>query len=227
MELHFNQALKNEVVVQFSNAVTAEGIVNEQARAEGERCFTAFRDKYPDPEIFGKVLATEFDIKSTAEVADAVGICPFTARVDLVTELSKSSSSALHGMFSVDGAVGYLKEGVWLIDHKFYGRRAANMLDKSLNSLQFTAYMLAYHAFTGVKPRGMLQNTVFTTKYPDFRLTVVPYPSEDKIKALQNVFLQVKRIMDNARNAAIPTDNNCFGWGSVCKWLITGECRRY
>ena len=225
MELHYKRAMnlnEDPVAVRFSD------VVEERARAEAERCFRAYRASFPELNHLGKVLHVERDIESTPEVTAAVGIDPYTARLDLATQLSQRDITRLKGQREIDGAVGAFKPGRYIVDHKFYGRREANLIDRSLGSLQFTAYMLAYNAKYPKQPvQGLLQNTVFKLKEPCFRLTVVPLPGKREIAVLHGFFRHIAEVMAQDYDTPVPDEYTCFSWGRVCRWYTEGLCKRY
>lgn len=228
MEMHFNRALrKNEdpKKVRFSD------VVDQEARFEAERLFRAWREQFPSPNEFGKVLEVE-DLHPTTrakEVGEAVGIFPFNYKPDLVTNISADDAKRLHATHEVHGRI---KPGRWITDHKTEGKRDGMLIDRSLNDLRFAAYIQAWNAEHPKKPvNGIIRNTWFKynskNRGPEGLLIIVPPPSRRQIKSLHSYYSWVVEVMTHHRERAVPSDNNCYRqFGKPCRWLMEGVCNR-
>jgi hypothetical protein len=193
---------------------------------EMERVWLQYRDKFPRDE-WGEILSIEEHL-SGPEVENAVGIAPYTGKVDFVCKLGDEESI----LRLVDSRPGLrnapLKPGMVLGgDHKFLSRRNSNQEDKYIQSLQFTGYQLAYNAVHPEQPcEGWIVNTVIKTKTVQFYTMFVPPPTEKQIKALRDALHYWKFLKEEFPEQTNPLEDYCFGYVDPCWWLRQGMCDR-
>jgi hypothetical protein len=224
MALHFGRALsakQDPTIIRFSD------VVDEEARYEAERCFRAFREQYPNPECYGKVIAIEKQIDSCSAVTEAVGVEPYTLRPDLVTKMTKKDVTWVLKNCEVENGQ-YLKPGYWMLDHKFDGRKNQAFLDRAMESKQFHSYFLGWNAAMPRMPlQGVMRHTIFKYKEPRVLLTVVPPPSERQIKSLHAFYEWCCFVIENRPTQAIAHENNCFPMWGVCRWWKENLCQGF
>lgn len=229
LELFFNKALGKHgtAAVKFSD------VVDEEARFAAEQCVRGYIAKHPNPHIFGKILGVEHEIKAGNEVVEeAVGISPYTARLDLITQMTTGTISALKKEFEIEGP-GVLKPGQWIVDHKFLGQRDRYLVERYSQSHQATSYQQAATAELG-KIEGMIINCIFKKKQKNmpvpsdrFLLIVLPPPSHRQIKSLHTLYDWAVTLENGSPNQAIPTEDNCMSFFGPCRFWLDGSCPRY
>lgn len=224
LEMHFSRALGQDadpaIAVQYSDAV------DETARCEAERLFRAFRSKFPHPEYFGKVIAVEEEIIGDDNICKAVGIDPFTCRIDLVTKLGVAQIKRLKKAYPALENNPHLVPGYWIIDHKHYRSRTKTLELQANVSPQYVAYPLAWSVRYPKKVvKGTLQNTIYKLVEPKFDLFVIPFPDSYKVTALHAMFHRITHIIKEHRHFCNPKE--CFSWNKPCRWLDLGVCKRY
>lgn len=234
-ELHWKRQLdpnaQPSVAVEFTQHIAEENLV------EAERLFRYFRSIIPEPDGLGTVVDVEATFPVPEDDAQAAVLhwlfeVPFTMRVDLITDLTEQHITRLKKKaVGWDGHLGILRPGRWLWDYKHYSRRESNLLDKTLGSIQYAAYIESYNALVeeqalaGPPVNGLIQCAIFTTKQPDIRMTVVPPPSAELFEAVERlVSLGAERA--KTPDLTVPSDNNCFSYGKICRWLTEGLCNR-
>jgi len=222
MEMLYKRALPEKtdpIAVRFSD------VVDEQARFEAERLFRAWRERYPSPLEFGKVLEVEEvhppENKMEA-VGLAVGVTPFQFKPDLVSKMTAADVKRLYQTHEVVGAK--LTPGRWIVDHKTDGRRMSTFVDEALSDHRFHAYTQGWNAAYPRTPvNGVIRNTWFKYKEPKGVLVVVPKPTERQVRSL-HTFMDWSVKMLEFGDAPIPSKKNCFAWGRPCRWLAEGVC---
>jgi len=213
--------LEKDVVLQHTD------MFEERVWKEALRLFNAFRDTYPNRDHFGTPVAVEkaLDSRESPQIATAVGIEPYTCRMDLVTEMDEKQLDRFTSSHGLDGATEIMRPGFWIVDHKFYARRNTFSMEQSLWSSQFAAYQLAWNAtFPDMAVNGVIQNTIYKLKAPVFKATIIPPPSKKDKARLKNLFTIAVDEMTNRADRAVPSVNNCFPYGGICRWLKEGVC---
>lgn len=225
MELHLGRVLPSAsppMVIEFSE------LVDEKARFEAERAFVAFQERFPDPKHWGRVEAVEHTLGPSDEIGEAVGIHPYTCRLDAVVWLTTHRIKKIKESIETDGRIEALVPGYWILDWKFPGRREALLLDKTLGSLPYVAYPLAWNATYPKKPvMGCLQVTIICTKETRFLLTVVPFPNKTKQAVLHTFFKQVAEKLATEPERGTPNPFSCFDWSKACPHYVSGKCKRF
>ena len=226
MELHWKKKIsgQNLVAVEFSQ------LVSEENRTAAERCFNFFREVFPEDDALGDVAEVEptypEDEAQAMMLKDLFGV-PFTFKPDLVTNVSKRQLDRLRKKkVTWMGQLGVLKPGRWMWDYKHYSRRESNLLDRTLGSTQYAAYIEAYNTVNKKKVEGVIQLTNFTTKDQEIWLTVVPPPSPSLFGAAQAVIRRGHRLSLVRPLETVPTESNCFAYGGICRWMKEGLCDR-
>lgn len=218
LELYYTDPkarMQNPSAIQFVQDSGDPAALDEQARLEAERLFRAYRTKFPSDEL-GSVVALEEQLEGEV-VESAVGVSPFTARLDMVVKIGVKDCRRLQNTRNIEVTPGY-----YIVDHKTATARYGNIRDIYTNSLQFTAYYLAWNAVhPKQKVQGTLVNIVFKNKEVRFETIVVPPPTGIQIKALHNMFRIAK-----SRDPDEANSTQCFMWGRTCKYLTDGLCDR-
>ncbi len=226
LELHYKRGLKgifDVSAVQFSDVVQPD----HESRVEAENIFRSYRQNH-DPTELGEVLEVEEaypknKIQAKA-INEAVGIAPYTFKLDLATYIDAKVKKTLERTHELV----LPKPGKYMIDHKSEGSWDTSAQDRHLNKLSFTAYMLAYNAANPKDPiLGMIDNILLKTKgYPVKRL-FVPLPDSNQVKSLMAHWKIVNYNMTHMYDWANPKDLNCFPRGKICFWHKQGMCERY
>ena len=217
-EMHFKQQLSPETppaAVEFSNQI------DEENRVEAERLFKFVRSVFPELDIFGKIVENEAT-HSTAVFGPTV-----TFKPDLITDISKSQlERLLRRNVEWTGHLGVRKPGRVMWDFKHLGRRENNHLEKALGSTQYASYVAAYNKTNKVKIAYTVQITVFKLKEIVIRMTVIPPPTATLEKATSLLLNQGAMMATQSPRMVIPHEDNCFPYGSTCRYLKEGLCDR-
>jgi hypothetical protein len=201
---------------------------SQEDLTEAMRLFQAYRTKYAPTEL-GDVLQVEVgygegygDRNSAQAVGEAVGIYPFSCRVDLVVSLSGLSAGRLGETRGIT-----INPGIWLVDHKTAASEFKNAAELWENDLQMTGNVLAYNAQAKIDGRdlaqGILINTIYKRKVPGFT-TYVHTLDENKIQALRTFYAWIGFLKGNVPEYM--NAENCFSMGRTCKWFTLGRCSR-
>lgn len=184
-----------------------------------------YRKKFPADE-WGKVIEIEAPLEGPA-VEEAVGVAPYTTRLDMVVELGDEECIRALVQQRQDLAMVGLKPGQrYVIDHKFVSANNAILVPKYRNSLQLVAYQLAWNAAHPEAPvSGAIANVVVKTKKPQYVSIFQPPPTDVQIEALRHVLGYWRSIADTNPWVANPLEENCFGY-SVCNHFESGACDR-
>lgn len=255
MDLFFSKDLTEPKTIEWTHPI------NDTDWAEACRCFEAWREFVGSNNCLGRVVETEFNLphgrlkkkpargngktnweKREEQVCSAVGISPFTGRLDLLVCLTKTD---IHRIVKTWGTslVGEedLQPGFWIVDHKFFAREMAWTYEEALESMQYTAYPLAWNAVyktlesgSGTARRykpvmGTLQNTIFKTSQPKFRLYVVPFPSSRKVQRLHTTLANIAEIIGDEARQMQCNDNWCRHpfYGSECEFKVNRQCKGF
>lgn len=202
--------------------------LDPSAVLEAARCFEWYTDKFSEYE-FGSLPICELklpvagDDEMRQRIEAAVGIAPFTMRPDVATSwIDDNAARLLYDTRGLEVEPGCY----YLVDHKLYARHEAILLDRLINSLQFTAYQTGWNAaFPDKQVNGMIVNAVFTTKVPKALSVLVPPPSEAQTRCLREALAGWKWRRDNQPDLPNPTEWNCFGF-SPCRWWQDATCDR-
>lgn len=230
LELYYGGAIgqHENMVLEFKNIDMSIYEVDEEAHFEAKRLFDAYRKKY-NPTELGTVLGLEVEYPSpllgkaeqnvqTNRIAEAVGLVPFSCRLDMVVEMSNTS------MLWKSRGIN-IEPGVWLVDHKTAARRLQNMGRKWAIDLQMTMQCLVWNACNPDKKcNGVLVNEIYKLQKPDFK-TFVHIPTEDTIKQLRSFLAGIAIIKQHLPRWANATA--CFSWGRECYWRSIGMCNGY
>ena len=209
------------VVLQHSD------IMEEPVWVEACRVYEAFCSIFPSTNCFGDVVSVEEQIELAGqESIDAVGLNPFSCKLDLVTKINDDDVSYLSN-FEMDGAIEAFSPGVWLWDYKCLARREKNLEDKVLWSPQYTTQQLAYNATHDEPCRGVVQISIFKTKTVGVRFTVVPAPTVPVLKRWGANAKYLKFAQENLWGMPMPAVANCHSFYGACPYLRSGECRGY
>ena len=209
-------------IVEFSQHV------DEENREGALRVVRYFNEVLPEEDALGTVLEVEAQYprdERDKSILDTLYDVPFTFRLDLVTKLTRKHIDRLKRK-PLQWTGGLLKPGKTLWDYKHYGRREGNLIDKATGSTQYAAYMQAYNALFPKDPIiQTVQASIFTTKEIDIWLTVVPV--DEHIQEVSAHLIKMGAAdAENYPLLTIPTENNCFPYGSLCRHLKNSTCDR-
>lgn len=156
--------------------------------------------------VFGNVIAAEMQFRTY--IAGA----PFTGQIDLLTQVEEPSRIS-----------GYdVEPGHYIVDHKTAAAMNGDLIDRYLNDLQFTGYWLGLSQTQNIQAQGTFVNVMVKTRIPQYRVILVPPPSETEIRALENLICRAKNIDQDDTNPAA-----CEGpYGKLCAFLLNGKCDR-
>jgi hypothetical protein len=230
MELYYLRQLKsgqNPNIVKYIDSVGSALTPEEKALCEAKRLFVAYRKKFPASEL-GKIISVEEtlpynDSKVIKAVQEAVGSypLPFTFKPDLIVRLDAEQAERIE---TVSNAI--LEPGYYLVDHKTDGRRTEYRQMKWENSLQMSAYQLAWNrCYPEKQLTGALVRVTYKLKDPLFETFYVPFPDYNKTQALHNFFDGVKKILEQLPDWA--NAGNCIGFYEPCYFKRIGVCNGY
>ena len=157
---------------------------------------------------------------------------PFSGQADLVIDLTKDAATLLalnHGVT--------LDPGCYVVDHKFYSRKRATMVDEMMGSLQLELYRrMAELAYPDRAFKGAIANLTFyyTSKSnPRNEYQLIPVlPSPEMDKLVTNFWDLCARAVERAsacQAMGLEWDANpaeCFGT-FTCGHFLGGRCSRY
>ena len=191
---------------------------------EGLRLFGAYRQRYAR-DFLGEVIDTEILLPEGGleasptlqeQVLAAVGVWPFTARIDMAVRRT------------TQGKIGdyVLEPGVYLVDHKTKKRKDPDAETTYRFSPQMLAYQLLWNALRPKeKCSGFIINVVVAHKKLDgdsFQQFFIPPPTEDEVAGfkhwLQDAALKAQLNQANLARCSL-------GYG-LCPHLLTGACTR-
>lgn len=220
MELHYRDNLSEFQGVEFVGKS-----VDEKAVIEALRLAYAYTDHFKG-ERLGKVIEVEseypVDNYQAGIICGAVGIEPYTFKLDMVVKLTKADCKRFEKTRDL-----VLEPGYYLWDHKTERGRSQTMVDRFMNSLQFTAYQIAWQAINPkLKLKGLLVNIIFKTKVPGFFTLHVPYPRRSQVKVLDSFFQTVQRVLDDDWLKQAPNPEACFFPG-LCSHFVSDRCSRF
>ena len=158
-----------------------------------------------------------------AAIKEALGIDPFTIRIDLVCEVRKEHVDGIVETRGLD-----LKPGIYLVDHKTSSVRSGDQVLRYQNNIQMDAYMAVWNACDpNFQCEGMLVNNVYRYKRLDakaFETILVAPPSEDRVQQIKEWLMEAKRRVDAGDTT--PNLSACFNTYGACPHLISGACNR-
>lgn len=218
LELYYTGKLTN-VVLPYEDAPGLSDSVQEALR-----CFRSYVHIFPRDEW--TVVGAEIQLEGPA-VEVAVGVSPFTGRLDLVVDISEEQSAHLR-----DKRNGQIRAGRWVVDHKFRGKKDSLAQVKYEMAHQANAYPTAYAAkFPEVPIQGtifneIIRHTDLTKKDDDgslrsFKSFVIEAPGPTAKKALA-------QHLNNKKNLLIleqPNLDACVGH-QICRFWREGLCDR-
>jgi hypothetical protein len=201
---------------------------------EGRRMFKEFK-KHFKPDHFGRVIGAEIQLppdlspgcdalglavagSAKEAVEKAVGVAPFTARIDLVVQTERE--------MMIDGMP--LEPGVYLVDHKTKKMRDSSAAYTYAHSPQAIAYQVAWNAAASYmnlpKCEGMIFNVVIghkTMTENSFAQYFVGPPTDSQVSGLQKWLRNAKELAQTR----MCNWNACFRYGA-CAYLTNGLCDR-
>jgi len=212
MAAYYSGKATSVVKIGFTEGTTYD----EEARIEAERLFSAYRVEHK-PDEFGEVIGVEVDISESPAVEVAVGIAPFTARLDLVVKMDAATCRRL-------SYLGQLQPGIYIVDHKTTAYMTAASYERYARDLQFIAYQVAYNAMCSPSTcKGLIVNVLTKTKTPEVVRILVPPPTTVDRAILAVVTNQARQ----KRTSNAPNPDRCFDYNSVCPFLTNGRCFRH
>jgi hypothetical protein len=223
MEHYYRGDLDDENLVLEIADESGHGVL-EDRRIEAERLFRAHRKRFSRSELgtvleVEKLLPSPDDAAMAQRINDAVGINPFTCKIDLVLDLTENDCLRLKETRDIE-----VRPGIWLLDHKTAKARRSTEAEKWTNDFQPIAYQLAWNAaFPKLQAQGMIISSTYRLKQPDFRSFVVERPGAEKVAALQSFLAGAAFIKEHLEDW--PNGNACF-FPSTCRWFQTGACNR-
>ena len=187
------------------------------AERDGIAAFRAWRGRFPSISHFGKPVAVEYLVDLGEDCEESFGV-PYTCRVDLVTEVSRSISKALIELYHLPRTA--ITPGRWLVDHKYHGSDWKFTHEPYREGLQAPGYQLAHYWETGEQPAGMIFNHVF--KGGDSQITVCPPPDREHTEMFIQWLIGAKR----KRDATMGWANSAACWyPSPCPFRLNGKCK--
>mgnify|MGYP001610614931 CR=1 FL=1 len=225
LELHYKRGVKgifDTAAVKFSGSY-----VHDEHRVKAEAIFRAYRINHGPLEL-GAVLEVEKGYpenkKQAQSIEEVVGVSPYTFKPDMVIRSGRRDMARLQKVYRCI----LPKPGKYLVDHKSEGGEDASTLDRYLNRLQFTAYMLGYNAIHVDDPcLGLIVNVLKKTQGFGVRRVYVPLPSPEHIKALHAFLRYCVTMMKTMGDWPVPSEYNCWPRNRVCYWRTTGDCKGY
>jgi hypothetical protein len=219
LELYYKGVDFQTPAVQFVQENKGAIDVDEKCRIEAERVFRAYRARFSATEL-GQVVGVEKQLEGP-KIENAVGISPFTARIDLAVKVNEKVAGEQKKRFGMDLSPGY-----YLVDHKFLKSQGQNTVDEYLLAHQGTAYQLAWNAeFPKYECKGMIMNLLLKTKACEVVRFLVPPPSRAAIESLKYT-LKLAYIYKTEHERTKNT-KHCVSWRGVCRYYLTGECKRH
>jgi hypothetical protein len=215
----YYQTKSADIVVELSDLNLGE------APDEARRLFAEYAKRY-SPSDFAEILGTEVLLPSnpqlTPAVEAAVGVSPFTARVDLIVRVDERSAAVLAQKRHI-----ICEPGVYLWDYKTKGQ--INKYDDILyrqRSAQFIAYQIAYNAEHPDSPcKGMVADIIVGHKKLEdksFYSILVPAPSKEQTAHFRE-FLEDAKLRAGVQK---PNWTACFDYNKPCQHLTSGLCDR-
>ncbi len=172
-----------------------------------------------------RALPENADQKRVLEVA--MGISPFTCRIDHVVKVENLEHAAkIKALRGLD-----LKPGVYLKDTKTSEKKDRDAQFKYDLSIQFPAYVMAWNIlFPEMPAKGMIINNVVfhddmskkeEGTWRSFRSFLVPAPDEHQ-QAVVRKYLQYKQQYLQTDHCELTA---CVDYG-VCPYYLNGSCTR-
>ncbi len=195
---------------------------------EALRMFAQYVQIFPKNEF--TTLACEYFFPQTEEheklITAAVGITPYTGRIDRVVHVSDQQVPGIRERRGVQLAPGW-----YLMDTKTKKQKSMDIIYDYELSHQFALYQMVWDAlFPDQRMKGMLVNQVIRhqdlTKKEDglwrsFKTFLVEPPTEHR-KEVERAYL--KRKKDKIDRGEVDLDA-CLDWG-VCHHYLNGNCNR-
>jgi hypothetical protein len=204
--------------------------VDEDIHGDVLRYFNAYKARFA-PDELGEVLGLEIEYPDKRlppnlynsqenRIAETMLVNPFSTRIDIAVDIDTTTAQGMQKTRSIN-----IEPGIYIVDHKTAARRLKTEQEKWDNSMQMAAMFHIWNALNPDKPaRGVLINSIYKLKMPDFR-TFVTYPSEESLKKVQSFLIGVVA-MKNAL-PDWPNNNACMQWGRMCYWGEIGRCLGY
>lgn len=214
-------------IVNGTPAAIPVGDVNwGDAISEARRVWEAYIKRYPGPDFWGEVIATEQLIPGhfgqDAAVNAVIGASPFTVRIDRVIRVTVESAKRIAATTDLPP----ITPGVYLFDRKTKGKADGDAALTYFNSIQFAAYMMVYNAVYPNEPcLGMIVDEAITTKEIKFRHFLVTPPDAGQQQAVQALIANAKVLEET--DACLGVAYGCKEYNRVCPHLTSGACRRY
>jgi hypothetical protein len=217
-EIYFSTGHSN-IAVELSDVNLGE------APDEARRLFSAYAERF-SPQDFSRVVATELLLPASPEqeglVASAVGVSPFTCRLDMVVEVDARSVDIL---YKKRGII-IPEPGIYLWDFKTKGQKGSNDEVVYRYSPQFIAYQIVWNTLNpGMPAKGMIADVIVGHKKltdNSFYSVLVPPPTNEFAAGLRRWLAYAQKQASNDE----PNWLACFDFGRACPHLLSGACNR-
>jgi hypothetical protein len=219
MELYYGQQLVN-VVLPLDDSPDPKDPVQEALRL-----FAGYTNFFPSDEwsviAVEKLLPVEGDDRMKAAIEHAMGVSPFTARLDMVVSINPEQAAAMSERRRID-----ILPGNYIVDHKTKDKKDHLASIKYSRKAQFIAYQTVWNiAFGDIWPvQGLIVNDCVRHKNltaDSFQTYLVPPPSEVQVAGLRK-WLQWKELYLKMQ---VFDWDACDDWGGCQHW-VTGNCQR-
>jgi hypothetical protein len=168
------------------------------------------------PTGLGKVLDVEQYIEGT------IAGNPATMRLDLAVKALKRDTTRIARMYGVT-----IEPGIWIVDYKFVANASPLSIERYRMSLQFQWYLSLARKRYGKRLKGVLVKLCTKAKIPTFHLIPVRWRGRLAEYMLEDL---VERLCDlwplDEQNTYRANPERCFDYGSICRFLVSGHCKR-
>lgn len=220
MELYYGGLLK-DVALPIDDMADFE----HDPVQEALRLFDGYSKIYSPTEWTVFAVEHKLPAESDAELhgrllSEAVGVSPFTMRVDMVVDVNADQAKEIEKTRKLE-----LEPGRYIVDHKTTDKKDSKAIYKYKLSHQFPAYQLGWNACFDEHPvKGVIVSQCVRHKNlgpNSFDSFFIGPPNETEVQALR-AHLQ--------RKAAYLSTNECntdacIDWG-VCAHYLSGNCQR-
>ncbi len=155
-------------------------------------------------------------------------ISPYSGRLDLVINLTKKDISDLKKLRNpytnepiITNIHAQLTPGLWIVDHKFYGTETVLRLLEAYDNLAYASYPKLYQLKHNKKITGIIQNTLYTTKQPKFKMYIL------KPRPLKKFKIEMRKVLKNKENPLTTDINWCLnnGFHKPCYYRMENICK--
>ena len=231
MELYYGGKIRspNELNnIEFEPKGDFDLVIDPATRSEATRLMGEYMTRF-SPTSFGEVLFLERLMPKTDKEAEvvqaAVGIAPWTGRLDMGVRLTKKVAEALQLGFGLD----VRPQKKYIVDFKFVKAEAATLKEQYVLSLQAMTYQMAMNAIevaAGREPfAGMIFDVIIKTKEPKFRRYLAPAPADPERAIVAERWRAVEVMAKNLDDWA--NTKACIPWfGEPCRFYTDSTCDR-